>query len=332
MPTNWPTSLDTFPVNVDSVDDVLAADMNNVQDAVAALETELGTGGLKGTTASLTARLNVGLNADGTIAAAALPNPIPANYVQTTSIQNLAVTNAKINDVNGSKIVAASIPSGKHAAGSILTADIGAGQITGTLLATDAVTTGKVSDEAITALKQELGLRGRHETVWDIAAAGTATVRALASASAGTYTTSITNPDVPRIASASLKNISGGALTNVAENFVVTGVDARGIALVETIIIPAQSVGAGGTVTVLGLKPFATITSIQLVNGNDANWQFSIGTGDKIGLANNVASGYKVRKNGLDVTPLPTFSATNHTVDLATITALDEFDIWYKTA
>ncbi len=39
----YPSTIDTFPTNTDGVDDVLAADMNAVQVAANAIETELGT-------------------------------------------------------------------------------------------------------------------------------------------------------------------------------------------------------------------------------------------------------------------------------------------------
>ena len=43
MGTNYPGAIDTFTAQTDDVDDVLAADMNDVQDPVNAIETELGT-------------------------------------------------------------------------------------------------------------------------------------------------------------------------------------------------------------------------------------------------------------------------------------------------
>lgn len=44
MTTNYPTSLDTFPVHADnSFERIAAAHVNNIQDAVLALETVLGT-------------------------------------------------------------------------------------------------------------------------------------------------------------------------------------------------------------------------------------------------------------------------------------------------
>lgn len=45
MATVFPTSLDTFTTKVNGVDDVLAADTNNLQDAVSALQAKVGTNG-----------------------------------------------------------------------------------------------------------------------------------------------------------------------------------------------------------------------------------------------------------------------------------------------
>lgn len=42
MPTSYPTALDTFTNKVDGVSDVLAADINNLQDAMVAVQTRLG--------------------------------------------------------------------------------------------------------------------------------------------------------------------------------------------------------------------------------------------------------------------------------------------------
>jgi len=42
MSTNFPSSLDSYSTKVDNTDDVMAADINNVQDAIAALEAKVG--------------------------------------------------------------------------------------------------------------------------------------------------------------------------------------------------------------------------------------------------------------------------------------------------
>lgn len=49
MATNFPTSLDSYTPKVDGVDTVLAAHINNVQDAIVAIETLLGAGSAAGT-------------------------------------------------------------------------------------------------------------------------------------------------------------------------------------------------------------------------------------------------------------------------------------------
>jgi hypothetical protein len=44
MSTNYPTSLDSYTAKTDGVDDVLAAHVNNLQDAIVAIETKIGIG------------------------------------------------------------------------------------------------------------------------------------------------------------------------------------------------------------------------------------------------------------------------------------------------
>lgn len=44
MSTNFPTSIDSYSTKVDAVDDVLASHVNNLQDAIVALETKLAVG------------------------------------------------------------------------------------------------------------------------------------------------------------------------------------------------------------------------------------------------------------------------------------------------
>lgn len=49
MSTNFPGALDSYTTKVDGVDTVLAAHINNVQDAIVAIETLLGAGSAAGT-------------------------------------------------------------------------------------------------------------------------------------------------------------------------------------------------------------------------------------------------------------------------------------------
>jgi len=60
----YPGSLDSFTANTDDVDDVLAADVNELQTAIVAIETELGTDPA-GTAATLKARLAHSINDAG---------------------------------------------------------------------------------------------------------------------------------------------------------------------------------------------------------------------------------------------------------------------------
>lgn len=57
MPTNFPGALDSYTNKVDGVDTVQAAHVNNLQDAVVAIETLLGAGGSNG---SFTPQLKFG--------------------------------------------------------------------------------------------------------------------------------------------------------------------------------------------------------------------------------------------------------------------------------
>lgn len=333
MPSVWPSALDTFTAKTDGVDDILAAHMNAVQDGVSALETELGTGGLKGTLTSLTARLAVGIAADGTIIGGALPSPLPANSVDTISIKDGAVSTSKIGTgvIITSHITPLAIVNSTIADTTITGGKLANSTITSTQLDTGSVSTPKIQDFSVTPVKLTTGLRAAQDVYRNLAAAGTATVRALGTPTTSLLSSGNTNPSHPRNVSHSLKNTTGGALTSNTVTLTVIGFDALGAYLTEAIQIPTQSIGAGATVTVFGVKAFSSITSVQLDNaqGTPANWQFSVGTGDLLGVKNTIASLYKATKNGSDIATLPTVSTTNGTVDLSTIVANDDVTLWY---
>jgi hypothetical protein len=318
----YPTNTDTFTTKVDGVDSYLAAHMNAVQTAIVAVETELGTG-LKGTQATLAARLAVGLNNDGTLKTAGITS-LPANAVDTNAIQAQAVTAAKIANLT---ITAAQIANNTITATQIANGAIGALQI-----ASGAVGTTQLADGGVVGVKLAAGLRAAHEEFQSVAAKGAATVFPLTATDAALHTVGLTNPDVPRVASVSLKNITGGALTSNNENATIIGTDASGQTITDVVNIPSQSIGGGVTVTVNGVKAFATVTSVQLSDAQNANWQFSVGTTDLIGLARTVAAVFKLAKNGADVAVIPTVDTTNGTINLATITATDNYGVWYRSA
>jgi len=87
-----------------------------------------------------------------------------------------------------------------------------------------------------------------------------------------TVTTSITNPDWPRIVT-----IKGNASGN-AGNVTITGTDIAGAALTDTIAL-------NGATEVLGVKAFKTVTSIALPAETHAGTDTcSIGVGNKVGF------------------------------------------------
>lgn len=65
MASSFPSSLDSYTANTDGVDDVIAADVNELQEAIVAIETELGTDPA-GTETDVSDRLDAMLQIDGT--------------------------------------------------------------------------------------------------------------------------------------------------------------------------------------------------------------------------------------------------------------------------
>lgn len=98
-----------------------------------------------------------------------------------------------------------------------------------------------------------------------------------------TITTGITNPDVPRNVTAT----AGGTAGDIkAIQVVVTGTDANGAVLTET--LPAFTVNTAGTVT--GSKAFATVTSVVIPAHDATGATTAIGTGAKVGLGVKLAT------------------------------------------
>ena len=90
---------------------------------------------------------------------------------------------------------------------------------------------------------------------------------------AQTISTSITNPDFPRVISIT-GAMAGGSLTG---NVVITGTDIRGNAITDTIALSNNA-------TVDGIKAFKTVTSIALPVKVTTGDTVSIGISDKLGL------------------------------------------------
>ena len=88
----YPASLDSFTTNTDDVDDVLAADMNSVQTAIEAIETELGTDPA-GSATDLKTRLAFALSNAGPLQlAAATTLTISSGVVTATQNRHLLDT------------------------------------------------------------------------------------------------------------------------------------------------------------------------------------------------------------------------------------------------
>jgi len=98
-----------------------------------------------------------------------------------------------------------------------------------------------------------------------------------------TITTSITNPDVPRVVSAT----AGGTATDIkAISCTIVGTDIAGNALTE--VLPAFDVDTAGTKT--GTKAFKTVTSITLPAHDGTGATTSFGTGAALGLAHKLTT------------------------------------------
>ena len=95
----------------------------------------------------------------------------------------------------------------------------------------------------------------------------------LADGATTTVTTSITNPDFPRIITAK-GAMAGGSLTG---NVVITGTNIRGEAITDTIALNNNG-------EIAGVKAFKTISSILLPARVSAGDTVSIGISDKLGL------------------------------------------------
>lgn len=105
-----------------------------------------------------------------------------------------------------------------------------------------------------------------------IAAASIVNAKALTASAQTNVTTGITQPDVPRVLS-----IVGNA-SGIAGNVVITGLDAAGAVITDTIAL-------NGTTTVSGTKAFASVTSVSYpIKTNSSGDTVSIGVTNKLGF------------------------------------------------
>ena len=156
----------------------------------------------------------------------------------------------------------------------------------------------------------------------DILAASTNAVHAAITGTGAEQeiTTAITNPDVPR-------NISITNSANSTGDVVITGVDAKGNSVTDTITIVTGGTG-------YGVVAFATVSKITIPATVANPDTISVGISDKLGLSNIIyatADVYKVKVNNADDPTIGTVNTTYDTVDCAAINAGDDITIWYKS-
>ena len=134
-------------------------------------------------------------------------------------------------------------------------------------------------------------------------------------------TADITNPDVPRVATLTMTDVTSPSGVGT-----ITGL-VRGVSTTDAITLVA-----GGTAT--GVKPFDTITNINIPSGVSSDDTVSVGIGDILGLPKEInltADVYKKKVNNADATSELSgkVNATYGTVDCATIVANEETTLWY---
>ena len=154
----------------------------------------------------------------------------------------------------------------------------------------------------------------------------------------GLVHTDVTSPDVPRNTMIRITNTDTiNAQTPSGGNIVVEGADARGrtawITPSETLVVPATSIPAGGTLDVFGSKAFATVSKVTYYSETNINIAVSVGISDRLGLSNVIyAAGdvFKVKRGTTDV-PVGAVDVANGTVDCAPIVSGDDFTIYYRS-
>ena len=167
-----------------------------------------------------------------------------------------------------------------------------------------------------------------HETFMDVRAANSSGIHAAiagSTASEQTITTNITNPDVPRNAS-----------ITITQNATPTG----DITLYGTFTDGTTGneaiTSTTGTAAIYGNKAFAKVSQFKIPITISSGDTVSVGWSDKIGLCNTVSTGssvFKLKKNAADTSTgiSGNVDATYNTLNLATITDYDDYEIWYKS-
>ena len=176
--------------------------------------------------------------------------------------------------------------------------------------------------DIIDAAMHALNIKGIWKEVFtDVAAAEAAAIHAAITGNGAeqNITTEITNPGESRNAT-----ITGSA--SAAGVVVLTGL-VRGVVDTESFTI------VGGS-TVVGNKPFDTITNINISAALTNPNTISVGFGDKFGLLHEIdAIGqvYKMTINAVEVTGTyaALVNATYGTIDFSTVGVYQDMVVWY---
>lgn len=157
---------------------------------------------------------------------------------------------------------------------------------------------------------------GYTHTFKEVAAASDTAVHAAITGAftAQTVTTSITNPDVPRV----LKVQPGGTAADVGNGkVVITGTNVEGATITDTI-----QLADGSTAEIEGIKAFATVTSILIPKCEGTAATFSVGYTNKLGLNHRLFANNTTVKVVYDTA---VGTADNRTIDSApTISDADD--------
>jgi len=164
MATNFPsTAIDSYTAKTDNVDDVMAIDVNNLQDAVVAIETKVGIDNSTVATSLDYKVTHIGTSqiVNGAVTESKIGNgavtgaKIGSGAVTADKIGSGAVTESKIGSgaVTNTKIADAAVGSTKISNGAVTESKIGSGAVTNTKIADSAITTSKLADNAVTSAK-----------------------------------------------------------------------------------------------------------------------------------------------------------------------------------
>jgi hypothetical protein len=133
MSSVYPTGIDTFTTKVNNVDDVMAADINNLQDSIVSIQTALGTGSTILPFVHITGDTITG---DLTVSASISALSISGNNISSNNIVSDNITGTEIYGVSisGNTIIVNAMSGNDVYASSIFADGISGNSLTGTIL------------------------------------------------------------------------------------------------------------------------------------------------------------------------------------------------------